>query len=267
MQDPRHRDPDRRLHLARWARAAGARVTSYANGETTSGGTRGLRLPREVVEPRRTGASSASADLLEGLARRGRGDVGVRGSRRPPGKAICPDHGIALLARALDEQQLRHGRRAAGGRPARPRPAAAARRPSARPAPGGAPRCRARICGRSSGSSVGVGHRGNRTGARAILPRGVLHPGHERRRRRLARAAAARARARASSARVRVVVPDSERSWIGKAISRWDELRGDARSSATGIEILDRRRLPRGLHEPGVFTRCSTRRPSSSSRA
>jgi 5'-nucleotidase len=36
--------------------------------------------------------------------------------------------------------------------------------------------------------------------------------------------------------RVRVVVPDTERSWIGKAISRWDELRV-ARIEREGIEI------------------------------
>ena len=37
--------------------------------------------------------------------------------------------------------------------------------------------------------------------------------------------------------RVRVVVPDGERSWIGKAISRWDELHV-ARSERGGIEIF-----------------------------
>ena len=40
----------------------------------------------------------------------------------------------------------------------------------------------------------------------------------------------------AALARVRVVVPDTERSWIGKAISRWDELRV-ARLEREGIEI------------------------------
>ena len=37
--------------------------------------------------------------------------------------------------------------------------------------------------------------------------------------------------------RVRVVVPERERSWIGKAISRWDELRV-ARSEREGMEIF-----------------------------
>ena len=45
------------------------------------------------------------------------------------------------------------------------------------------------------------------------------------------------ARELAKLGRVRVVVPDGERSWIGKAISRWDELRV-TRSERGGIEIF-----------------------------
>ena len=45
------------------------------------------------------------------------------------------------------------------------------------------------------------------------------------------------ARELAKLGRVRVVVPDGERSWIGKAISRWDELRV-TRTERGGMEIF-----------------------------
>ncbi len=51
------------------------------------------------------------------------------------------------------------------------------------------------------------------------------------------------ARELARLGRVRVVVPDGERSWIGKAISRWDELRV-ARSEREGIEVVAVRGFP-----------------------
>lgn len=82
---------------------------------------------------------------------------------------------------------------------------------------------------------VGIRHRGNRT-ARGLSCRAVTYilltndDGID------SPALLPLARELAALGPVRVVVPDTERSWIGKAISRWDELRV-ARIEREGIEI------------------------------
>ena len=61
------------------------------------------------------------------------------------------------------------------------------------------------------------------------------------------------AREIAKLGRVRVVVPDSERSWIGKAISRWDELRV-TRCEREGIEIFSVGGFPADCTNLGVHS-------------
>ncbi len=52
---------------------------------------------------------------------------------------------------------------------------------------------------------------------------------------------------------MRVVVPDGERSWIGKAISRWDELRV-ARIERGGVEIFAVKGFPADCTNLGVHS-------------
>ena len=52
---------------------------------------------------------------------------------------------------------------------------------------------------------------------------------------------------------VRVVVPDAERSWIGKAISRWDELRVEKRV-CDGVELHAVRGFPADCTNLGVHS-------------
>jgi 5'-nucleotidase len=60
-------------------------------------------------------------------------------------------------------------------------------------------------------------------------------------------------RALAELAPVRTVVPDSERSWIGKAISRWEELRVEARV-CEGIELHAVRGFPADCTNLGIHS-------------
>src|SRR5262245_12591008 len=95
---------------------------------------------------------------------------------------------------------------------------------------------RARICARSSGSSIVWSIEGI-VPARGLSCRAVSYilvtndDGVD------SPALLPLARELAKLAPIRVVVPAGERSWIGKAISRWDELRV-SRSDRDGIEVF-----------------------------
>ena len=260
MQDPRHRDPDRRLHLARWARA---RPLAHLVGERRDDQRRHARVAasREVVEPP-NGAPSATPTSSNVSRAAVAAMSGSAGSRRPPGKAICPDHGSPSRSRALDEQELR----LAAGRRWKTSATAAAQQVSS--APGSERRAvrleRARICGierrrRSAGPSAESYRRAGYPAARWATS--------------WSRTTTASIRLRccrwstssASSGEVRVVVP-GQRAQLDRqgdlALGRARASRGRARR---------RRDRSRSTAFPPTArtwrsTRCSTRRPSSSSR-